>query len=48
MDVDVFIDDLLLGPNLEVQRLQAHLSSQLMMRSVGRLGQLNDQLSFPG
>ena len=46
MDVDVVIhvdDGLQLGSNLEVQRWNEYLSSQLMMRIVEHLERLNDQ-----
>ena len=41
-------DGLLFGPNTELQRLIEHLSRQVMMRSVGKLVQRNDQVFFLG
>ena len=51
LDINIFIhvdDGLLFGPISELQRLIEHLSSQVMMRIVGRLVQQNDQVLFLG
>ena len=51
VDVNIFIhvdDGLLFGPNSDLQRLIEHLSRQVMMRIVGRLVELNDQVFFLG
>ena len=51
LDINIFIhvdDGLLFGPSSELQRLIEHLSSQVMMRKVGRLAQQNAQVFFLG
>ena len=51
LDINIFIhvdDGLLLGPDIELQRLIEHLSRQIMMRIVGKLVQQNDQVFFLG
>ena len=51
LDINIVIhvdDELLFGPNSELQRLIEHLSRQIMMRIVGKLVQQNDQVFFLG
>ena len=49
LDINIFVhveDGLLFSPNTELPRLIEHLSSQVMMRIVGRLAQQSDHVFF--